>query len=141
MGVCSAEWRTKHYVSPGNEAPDCTRLNVNNCVGTTTPVCSYPSGNTAQGLCDMGGNLWEWVEDDWHGDYTDAPADGSPWIRRPSWSAPCRARWGVRQRATFALRVRTATSRRSTLTASVFVLRGTCDKRKPKNEAETPHLT
>ena len=23
-------------------------------------MCSTTGGNTAQGLCDMGGNLWEW---------------------------------------------------------------------------------
>jgi len=27
----------------------------------------------------MAGNVREWTLDDWHGDYTGAPADGSPW--------------------------------------------------------------
>ena len=67
----------------GNDALDCSRLNYNNCVGTTKPVCSYPRGNTVHGVCDMAGNVWEWVEDDYHSNYTGAPADGSPWIDDP----------------------------------------------------------
>ena len=47
--------------------------------GSTLPVCSKPAGNTAQGLCDMGGNLLAWVQDKWHASYTGAPADGSAW--------------------------------------------------------------
>ena len=33
----------------------------------------------AFGLYDVLGNVWEWVEDCWNGNYAGAPADGNPW--------------------------------------------------------------
>ena len=53
----------------------------------TWPVCSKVAGNTDHGLCDMVGNAWHWVEDDWHADYNGAPNDGSAWIDEPRGSS------------------------------------------------------
>ena len=44
--------------------------------GGTLPVCSKPAGNTAQGLCDMAGNVWQWVQDKYRSSYAGALADG-----------------------------------------------------------------
>lgn len=43
--------------------------------GRTVDVGSFPPN--AFGIHDMHGNVWEWVEDCWHEDYQNAPADGS----------------------------------------------------------------
>jgi formylglycine-generating enzyme required for sulfatase activity len=34
-------------------------------------------------LYDMLGNVWEWVEDDWHDTYDGTPTDGEAWIEEP----------------------------------------------------------
>ena len=56
----------------GNQA------NYNNNNESTVAVGSYPSN--AFGLYDMHGNVWEWVEDCWHDDYTGALTNGSAWL-------------------------------------------------------------
>ncbi len=43
----------------------------------TAPVASF--GENQFGLFDMLGNVLEWTEDCWHGNYQNAPADGSAW--------------------------------------------------------------
>jgi formylglycine-generating enzyme required for sulfatase activity len=43
----------------------------------TSPVGAFPAN--AFGLNDMMGDVWQWVRDCSHDDYTGAPADGSVW--------------------------------------------------------------
>ncbi|MBT5820297.1 MAG: formylglycine-generating enzyme family protein [Candidatus Magasanikbacteria bacterium] len=69
----------------GDEAPDCNRTdwdNVNNSMGCveglgTSTVCTYEAGNSEQGLCDLAGNVREWVLDAYVNNYNNAPIDGS----------------------------------------------------------------
>ena len=56
----------------GNQA----NYGINN--GGTLAVGSFPAN--AFGLHDMHGNVWEWVEDCWHDDYTGAPTNGNAWL-------------------------------------------------------------
>lgn len=73
----------------GDEEPTCEHAVIlyfadMGCDDTATmEVCSKPLGNTDQGLCNMAGNVSEWVEDGWHYTYDGAPSNGRAWVENP----------------------------------------------------------
>jgi formylglycine-generating enzyme required for sulfatase activity len=72
---------------PWGDVPDpatCTHAVMNEggygcATGRTMAVCSIEGGNTTQDLCDMAGNVAEWVQDKYNSNYTGAPTDGTAW--------------------------------------------------------------
>ncbi len=53
-------------------------ITCNDSFPQTAPVGSFPPNTW--GVHDMQGNVWEWVEDCWHPDYSGAPTDGRAWL-------------------------------------------------------------
>ncbi len=60
---------------PGNNRANCQGCGSRWDNQEPAPVGSFQPNPF--GLHDVHGNLWEWVEDCWHGDYRNAPVDGS----------------------------------------------------------------
>jgi iron(II)-dependent oxidoreductase len=76
----------------GNDDATSDRAVISN--NGTMPVCSKPAGNTAQGLCDMAGNVFEWVEDAYRSSYDGAPKDGGAVETAKPWWDSLRVRRG-----------------------------------------------
>lgn len=68
----------------GAEVPHCQLAVVNDLgpacgQGLSAPVCSIDRGRSEYRVCDLIGNLAEWVQDTWHGNYQQAPPIGRAW--------------------------------------------------------------
>ena len=86
----NAKWS---FGDSGYQLGDYAWFSANSQVKTQPVAQKRPN---AFGLFDMHGNVSEWVQDCWHGDYSGAPTDGSAWttgcssssrvLRGGSWS-------------------------------------------------------
>ncbi|MEE4357640.1 MAG: SUMF1/EgtB/PvdO family nonheme iron enzyme [Desulfococcaceae bacterium] len=80
--ACRAGTDTRYYT--GNNESDLKRAGWYGedwSEGSTHPVGEKECNSF--GLYDMHGNVWEWMEDDWHDNYEGAPDDGSAWVDEP----------------------------------------------------------
>jgi formylglycine-generating enzyme required for sulfatase activity len=97
-------WGTKLSTDRANYDGDFTYPFVGGVKGEyrrrTLPVDAFQPN--PWGLFQVHGNIYEWVEDCWHGDYQGAPTDGSAWtspdcdrhvVRGGSWNS---ASWQLR---------------------------------------------
>jgi formylglycine-generating enzyme required for sulfatase activity len=62
----------------GDQAPTCALGNFSDCLGDTNAVGSYPLGASPYGALDMTGNVFEWVNDWYQGDYYSVSPDSNP---------------------------------------------------------------
>jgi formylglycine-generating enzyme required for sulfatase activity len=88
----SAEKVRQYPWSAEKGEPTSKLANYAEMIGATTPVGNYPDGVTPEGLYDMAGNVWEWMENI-HEKYASARSlRGGSWYAKPE-DLRCSARF------------------------------------------------
>ena len=95
--ACRASTVTRFYTGDKDKDPDQAGWYDDTSGGRLHPVGE--KAPNAFGLYDMHGNVWEWVNDDWHDDYDGAPKGGRAWIELPGASRVVRGgSWDINAR-------------------------------------------
>ena len=79
--ACRANTKTRYYTGDMQKDLDRAGWYRENSGEELHPVGEKEPN--AWGLYDMHGNVFEWVEDDWHDNYDGAPDDGRVWVDKP----------------------------------------------------------
>jgi formylglycine-generating enzyme required for sulfatase activity len=75
--ACRAGTQTRYFLGNNESKLNEHAWYSGNSGGKTHVIgCKKPN---PWGLYDMHGNVWEWVQDEWHEDYNGAPSDGTAW--------------------------------------------------------------
>ncbi len=93
--ACRAGTDTRYYTGDSESALDRAGWYRKNSGGQTHPVGEKEPN--AWGLYDMHGNVWEWLEDDWHSNYKSVPGDSMAWknIPRDAYRVLRGGAWGL----------------------------------------------